>query len=183
MKVALIRRRDCTLPSPVLPFAHPACCPPNSPRSLEQVDLAGSTAIEDEVTDDYKYFGRKALVRFGYASNMCPPSNLAPPLPMPPAAQAGPATTPLPCFLLPQQGGKIAHGPPLPTSWRCGDASHHAVPPGHRAASTFCPLPSGCWRAASNVSDGGRGLDLRTLGGSLPVPLLDRMPYCFGVYC
>ena len=73
----------------------------------------------------------------GCLSNMPLPSNLAPPLLSPCAARTGPKHTPLPCSLLPLQGGIVARGPPRPTSLRIGDASRRVVPPGRRGAFAF----------------------------------------------
>ena len=57
---------DCALvPSPALTRGYPACCPKLTPLALVQVDCAGSMAIDDEMTDDFEYFGWGVLERCG----------------------------------------------------------------------------------------------------------------------
>ena len=54
---------------------------------------------------------------------------------------------------------------PQPSSWRCRDASHHAVPPGRLAAPTFSWRLTSYWRGAGGGSDGRRGADHPDFGG------------------
>ena len=96
--------------------AHPCFSSRLAHRRL--VDLAGSTTIDNEFTDDFKDVNGASLARCG--SHLEPQPALEPCAPLAHLLTCPPAelATPHPFAFLLQQGGTIARGPPRPTFWR-----------------------------------------------------------------